>query len=132
MIKRFYKDDEGWFIDLPHLIEDGTFTKENLAMVLGADTLLDKLYKLTKGIDNEITVRFEDTPITTGDGLYNEKLILDEIGYDKNKLIAINHPVQTGGYYHTESDGHKVWLCAVCAHLFNGVFPKTIYFQVYN
>lgn len=130
MIKRFYKDDEGWFIDLPYLIEDGTFTKENLAMVLGADTLLDKLYKLTKGIDNEVTVRFEDYPITNGgNGLYKDKLILDEIGYDKNKLIAINHPVQTGGYYHTESDGHKVWLCAVCAHLFKGVFPKTIYFQ---
>jgi hypothetical protein len=132
MIKRFYKDDEGWFIDLPDLIKDGTFTKANLAMVLGADTLLDKLYKLTKGIDNEVTVRFEDYPITTGNDLYKDKLILDDIGYDKNKLIAINHPVQTGGYYHTESDGHKVWLCAVCAHLFKGVFPGTIYFQVYN
>lgn len=131
MIKRFYKDDEGWFIDLPDLIKNGTFTKANLAMVLGADTLLDKLLKIRSSNINDVEIRFEDYPITTGGKLYNDKLILEKVGYDEAKLTAIGHPVQTGGYYHAESDGHKVWLCAVCAHLFNGVFPETIYFQLY-
>lgn len=131
MIKTFYKDKDGWFIDLPDLIKNGTFTKENLAMVLGADTLLDKLWKIRGGWDdNEVIVRFEKEPFDVAPGSYTDKLIRDDIGYDKDKLMAVNHPVQTGGYYHTESDGHKLWLCSVCAYLFHGIFPETIYIQV--
>jgi len=38
---RFYKDDLGWFIDLPSF----PLNRGYLAMVLGADDLLDKLSK---------------------------------------------------------------------------------------
>ena len=33
MTQQFYKDKEGWFIDLPEFIEEGHGTKGNLAMV---------------------------------------------------------------------------------------------------
>ena len=38
-IHRFYKDQDGWFIDLPNWIG----TKGQLAMVEGADTFLDNI-----------------------------------------------------------------------------------------
>ncbi len=37
----FYKDHSGWFIDFPEYIEKGYGTKADLAMVLGADDLLE-------------------------------------------------------------------------------------------
>ena len=39
----FYKDDTGWYIDFPEFIEKGLGTKDDLAMVLGADQMLDYL-----------------------------------------------------------------------------------------
>jgi hypothetical protein len=55
MTQQFYKDKEGWFIDLPEFIEEGHGTKGNLAMVSGADTMLDKLANNKK----RITLRIE-------------------------------------------------------------------------
>ena len=39
----FYKDNSGWYIDFPEFIEKGLGTKADLAMVLGADQMLDYL-----------------------------------------------------------------------------------------
>ena len=39
----FYKDDSGWYIDFPEFIEQGLGTKGDLAMVSGADQMLDYL-----------------------------------------------------------------------------------------
>jgi hypothetical protein len=55
-VHRFYKDDQGWFIDLPEFLEAGLGTKGNLAMVAGADTLLDRL----SNNGDEVILRISD------------------------------------------------------------------------
>jgi len=39
----FYKDNTGWYIDFPAFIEQGLGTKGDLAMVSGADAMLEYL-----------------------------------------------------------------------------------------
>jgi len=39
----FVKENKIWFADLPEFLEQGLGTKQNLMMVDGADTFLDKL-----------------------------------------------------------------------------------------
>ena len=63
MIHTFYKDNTGWFIDLPEYINSGLGTKANLAMVLGADTFLDKL----SNNGDKITLEISETPIDGSD-----------------------------------------------------------------
>jgi hypothetical protein len=121
MTKRFYKDDQGWFIDLPELVQDGTFSKSNLAMVLGADTLLDKLSKN----GSEITIRFENKKFEG----WEEHLRNTSVGMDQEALEDLNHPIELGGYYHAEKHDHPLWLCSVCSFLFGGEFPKNIYIK---
>ena len=126
MTHRFYKDKEGWFIDLPELIKDGTFSKSNLAMVAGADELLDIM---TKG-KKEITLRFEERTFKGWD----TRLKFQKMEKDEDLLEELGHPIEWGGdYVCTELFGkpylHKLWLCQVCAFLFEGKFPKDIFIK---
>jgi len=122
MTKRFYKDEGGWFVDLPDLIADGTFTKGNLAMVLGADTLLDKL----SNNGTEITIQFEKGKFKG----WQEQLKNTSLGMDEEALEELNHPVELGGYYYAIKMQHSLWLCSVASFLFGGDFPKNIYIRV--
>ena len=122
MTKRFYKDEGGWFVDLPDLIADGTFTKGNLAMVLGADTLLDKL----SDDGTEITIQFENKKFKG----WEEHLRNTSIGMDEEALDELNHPIELGGYYHAVKHNNPLWLCSVASFLFEGEFPKNIYIKI--
>jgi len=127
MTKRFYKDAGGWYIDLPELIANGTFAKGNLAMVAGADTMLDILSKYKE----EITIKFEDQKFKGWQG----HLVQKGISKDEAFLESIGHPVEFGGDYVVTTlfglpSGHELWLCGVCAYLFNGIFPKNIYIKI--
>jgi hypothetical protein len=122
MIHRFYKDNEGWFIDLPEFLELGLGTKGNLAMVAGADKLLDEL----SGNSDEVTLQFYDEPF---DG-FEHHMIMDDMGMDEDVLEGYGHPIEIGGYYHRESDGFKIWLCPVTKYVFGGYYPDNIYLRV--
>lgn len=126
MTYRFYKDKDGWFIDFQEAIDAGIYSKANLAMVLGADTLLDTLSNNGK----EIIVRFEDKKFKGWEGLLEK----EGISQDEEALEALGHPVQYGGdYICTKLFGkkynHKLWLCEVAAYLLNG-FPDKIYIKI--
>ena len=58
MIKRFYKENSIWYIDLPEFLEEGMGSKANLMMVDGADTLLDIL----SNNGSEVTLEFSQLP----------------------------------------------------------------------
>lgn len=131
MIKRFYKENNIWYIDLPEFLEAGLGTKANLMMVLGADELLDIL---SNNGDN-ITVEFDDKPMLG----HNAQLQLIVMGMDKKLLDAIGHaPVDYGAYYtafSTEGLGYEfkissVWLCPVTEYVFGGLYPKSIYIKL--
>ena len=119
---RFYKDNEGWFIDLPEFLEMGLGTKGNLAMVAGSDLLLDELSENK----SEVILEFSDQPF---DG-YEHHLEVDEFGMDIDELIEYGHPIEIGGYYIRKSDGFKIWLCQVTKWVFGGTYPNNIYVKV--
>ena len=131
MIKRFYKENNIWYIDLPEFLEAGLGTKANLMMVLGADKLLDIL---SNNGDN-ITVEFDDKPMLG----HNAQLQLINMGKDQKLLDAIGHaPVDYGAYYTAFSTGglgyefkiSSVWLCPVTEYVFVGLYPKSIYIKL--
>ncbi|GHA80842.1 DUF6717 family protein [Pontibacter akesuensis] len=102
----FYKESHGtWYIDLP----DYPGPKGNLAMVAGADDMLDYL---AKG-GNRVTVEMSEQPFSGA--LAMEQTRLGEPGggaYYKPR----NHSIQS------------VWLCDVTLFAL-GKFPEKIYFR---
>ena len=128
VIKRFYKEDGMWYIDLPEFLEAGLGSRANLLMVAGADTLLDKLSN--KG--TEITIRFGNYQFE-GSGYI--VLYRTQIGFDKDYLEDVGHaPVESGAYYKVEANGplsdHQLWLCPVTTYIFSGHYPTIIHIQV--
>lgn len=108
--------DSNWFIDLPKF----PFDKEWLAMVAGADTLLDQLCEGKK----EINLKISTAPIPYSDGV----LIKKEKNL-KGFLEGRMYEAQTG---YTESDNSKVdnvWLCAVTLWVF-WKYPKKIHYKI--
>jgi hypothetical protein len=102
---RFNKEDGNWYIDLPNW--EGP--KSALAMVAGADTLLDELS------NNGDTVLL--SLVTESDCPEGHKTL---------KKIIRTPP--NGCIYHL---GYvPIWLCDVTKFVFNGIFPKKIYFKV--
>ena len=118
---KFYKDDEGWFIDLPEFIEAGLGTKANLAMVCGSDKLLDIL---SEG-KNEVFINADENYFEG-----SEELVKTSIGADVSELEKYNHPIQFGAYYFSEERNHQLWLCPVAVYVFNGKYPEKIYLSV--
>lgn len=108
---RFYKEDSGkWYIDLPEWIEKG-LPKEDLEMVMGADTMLDML----SNNSDEVTLRFSDK---IGEDNYMHKVELAKFEEDEYgatyKVISFHDPID-------------VWLCPVTKFVFDGNFPDKIY-----
>lgn len=108
----FYIEDYGgWYIDLPEYLEQGG-SKGDLAMVAGADTMLD----IIAAGDSRVTITMDTEPFKDADELL---------------LTRLCDPSMGGGYYFMKSfEGKKVnqemWLCAVTEFVFNGM-PERIY-----
>lgn len=110
---RFYKTDGNWFIDLKSF----PFNKAWLAMVAGADTLLDKL---SKGKD-EVTLVISTKPFPYTDGSLTKKFSkLMEGGVYKTEHISIGE---------TEFGEDLLWLCPATLWVFLK-YPEKIYFKV--
>ena len=111
---RFYRDEVGWFVDLPEW--EGEIWE--LQMVSGADTFLDIL---SQG-ENEVFVTLSTEPFQNC-----EELSFLHLG-------AIEGPeIGTGAWYilnqYMGIDFNlKMWLCDVTKFVF-GDFPKKIYFK---
>ena len=127
MERRFYKENNIWYIDLPEFLEEGMGSKANLMMVDGADTLLDIL----SNNGSEITLPLSTFPFAG----WTTWLELDKSGKNQELLDAIGHaPVNNGAYYNTilidnVKKTHSVWLCPVTEYVFDGEYPKDIYLK---
>jgi hypothetical protein len=103
----FYKDNTGWYIDFPAFIDQGLGTKADLAMVSGADSMLDFL---GEG-DPRITLTFSNM----------------EPQRSRFRLKMIHHN-QWGATYSTNvTEVPFVWLCNVTKVVFGGAHPREIY-----
>ena len=124
MEKRFYKENEIWYIDLPEFLNQGLGSKANLMMVDGSDDLLDLLSKN----GNEVTIEFSHQPF---DGA-THTLRAQQIGSNQSLLSQIGHAfVSYGMYYNvTELDNMRIWLCPVTEYVFGGSYPREIYVKV--
>jgi hypothetical protein len=122
--KRFYKENEIWYIDLPEFLEAGLGTKANLMMVAGADLMLDIL----SNNGDDIVITFADEPSDN----VEHTLTKQRLGLDKQLLALIGHaPVDYGAYYSwKENNNQSVWLCPVTEYVFQGGYPKNIYVSV--
>lgn len=103
-IHRFYKDDDGWFIDLPNWIG----TKGQLAMVEGADLFLDNI----SDHQSETHVEMSLQPMV---GDYYE--------------LSKQTDLYDGAWYSYINDNDEVdamWLCGVTEFVF-GYMPDKIY-----
>ena len=101
--------DSGWYIDLPEYIEQGG-SKGDLAMVAGADTMLDRM----AGSRKKVTLTISTEPFP---------------GSDRIQLQEVCAPSQGGGYYYMEQfEGQQVkqrmWLCAVTNFVFGGLLEQ--------
>lgn len=109
---RFVKEYGGWYIHLPQYIEQGLGTKGDLAMVEGADTMLDYI---AAGAD-AVALTLSETPIE---------------GSDLLQLEALRDPSIGGGYYmlhrfEGQELQQRMWLCGVTEYVF-GKMPEQIY-----
>ena len=103
----FYKDNSGWYIDFPEFIEKGLGTKSDLAMVSGADHMLDYL----GGGTDRVALTFSNCEMT--DARFHLKMFAHN-GW--------------GATYKTHIDAvPQVWLCNVTKVVFGGKHPINIY-----
>lgn len=113
---KFYKDEMGWFVDLP----DSGFSKMELEMVAGADTFCDIL---AQG-ENEVFVTMSTMPFDeceTLEFLHFGRLEGPELGEGAWYILD---------QYADLPFGLKMWLCDVTKYVFGGdYFPKQIYFK---
>ena len=105
---KFYKDEGGWFVDLP----EWEGTKADLAMVSGADTMMDII---SQG-ENDIKVLLSTEEFD---------------GSNRLEFLRESPEVGEGSWYLMKSYKGieydlELWLCDVTIFVF-GNFPKNIY-----
>jgi len=128
MVKRFYKERDIWYIELPEFLEEGLGSKANLMMVDGADTLLDIL----SNNSSEVILEFSQLPFVG----WTTWLELDKTGKNQKLLDQVGHaPVDNGAYYKTNlinnvKTTQSVWLCPVTEYVFDDYYPENIYVKV--
>ncbi len=116
---RFYKEvfEDGmsqWFIDLKRF----PFNKAWLAMVAGADEVLDNL---AKG-KNEITLEVKTSPIPYSDGVLER---VHRLGLFKGATY-----IEKSGFNNPDRKLiDEVWLCPVTVWVF-WKYPKKIWFKI--
>ena len=111
---RFYKNELGWFIDLPKF----PFNKAWLAMVAGADDLLDKL---AEG-KSEITLGISTSPKYGWDDKLER---VKKLGLFRGAIYSPTF----NRIYPEIFEGHNfLWLCPATLWVFL-YYPKYIYFK---
>lgn len=111
LTEKFNLEDGVWYIEFPNY----PGPKANLAMVLGADTLL---YHLAEGL-NSVTMDISLDPVE---------------GFNKIVRTELHSFGALGATYNAEEvDGidydKKLWLCPVTVLVLGG-YPKEIYYKV--
>jgi hypothetical protein len=106
---RFVRENGGWFIDLPEYLAQGG-SKGDLAMVSGADTMLDVI----AGDKDDVRLKMDTQPFP---------------GADELVLTELCDPILGGGYYHMKKfEGREVsqdmWLCDVTRFVFGDIPPR--------
>lgn len=120
---RFYKDEEGWFVDLP----SWQGSKEDLQMICGADTFLDKLSteeQFYAGL-NEHKQYVPKSRFIKKDEVILEIQQDPEVGYEVLQKVKT---VEIGVWYTCLTNGHLLWLCPVTEFVF-GHYPDYLYFK---
>jgi hypothetical protein len=108
----FYKEPHGgWYIDLPQYLEQGG-SKGDLAMVAGADTMLDFIAQGS----TRVTITMDTHPFG---------------GADELQLLRVSDPLMGGGDYFMpvfegQEVNHQMWLCGVTEFVFGNI-PERIY-----
>jgi hypothetical protein len=109
---RFYKDYKNeWFLDLPQW----TGPKEQLEMVEGADTLLNKI----SDFGEECYLRMSDEQFENAEVLILKKKRTEIEGGGGDYLLQ---------QYNGKEINHNLWLCDVTEFIFNTI-PDYIYFR---
>ena len=113
MLYRFYKNDRGWFIDLPNY----PFSKAHLSMVKGADVLLEQLAEGR----NEILLEGSTRPIPDYTDVLErvKKLGIAKGAVYKGNNIKIQYSIL---------EENNLWLCPVTLFVF-WRYPKKIYYK---
>jgi hypothetical protein len=124
----FNKENGIWYIDLPEFIELGLGNKNNLMMVDGADTFLDKIS------NNGTTVKVK-VSTKKYDG-FEARISMINKGMNQDLLVQKGHaPVDYGAYYKLDvfngaQSDHILWLCPVTEYVFGGSYPEKIWINV--
>ncbi|MBW8683853.1 DUF6717 family protein [Chitinophaga rhizophila] len=109
---RFYKTSGNkWYIDLPGWTDDIAA----LEMVLGADTMLDKV----SGYTNECYLELSDEPFEGADPIRLIENLQQSIG-GGNYLME---------YFKGQPVNQEMWLCEVTEYVFAGL-PEVIYADI--
>ena len=109
--KRFYKDEYGWFIDLP----EWPGSKADLAMVMGADTLLDIL---SEG-NTEVIIQFSNQNFENAEVLTK---LRDDLDIGGAHYLTHHITIPMGELV------LELWLCDVTKFIF-GLMPDKIYLK---
>lgn len=115
---RFYKDEYGWFIDLKWF----SFNRAHLAMVMGADELLEKLSKGEKEVRLKISTSKFGFKISNKLERRVKLGVLNGATYEQ---MSPNIEIKETEYL----DKNHLWLCAVTLLVF-GRYPKSIYYSI--
>lgn len=115
MQHKFYKEENIWYIDLPNYPYD----KSDLAMVMGADDMLDIISNNGKTVFLNISNSDDENHVEYSNKLEYLRDAKDEMGQ--------------GAFYVMKNCDNKdvmleIWLCDVTKFVF-GDFPKIIYFE---
>ena len=113
----FYKTEDGrWFVNLPEW--EGEI--DDLEMVCGADVLLDIISNNHFDSQESISIK-----------VFTEKMDAD-LDRTHYTLTIMSDDLNSGAtyiLYHPLISPFEIWLCDVTKFVFNGIFPRTIYFE---
>lgn len=134
----FVKDDDTWYVDLPQW----PWKRENLAMVCGADKMLDLLAATPENDKGPNRVKLEVKPADKPlDDVELQKLLSEdwvELTQTKSTLTGgatytlkgkIEKDFTIKDYWTGEKKPRTLWLCPVTLFIF-GHYPKFFYGRV--
>lgn len=113
---KFEKENGIWYI----VLKKWPGPKGALAMVQGADTLLDRL----SNDGDKVAIEVSEKPV---EGAINASLIVP------NKLLnGGNYTITAPEDYPIKRLPTKMWLCAVTRYVYLGRMPKQLYIKTIN
>ena len=126
-VMAFINEDGIWFADLPHFLEEGLGTRDDLIVVDGADTFLDLLSEGRPSITLKLSAN-----IFPGYVFLMSKVRM-ELGRELPDQVGLAS-IDYGAYYQVTSlqenvNKHQLWLCPVTEFVF-GNYPLQIYAAV--